>query len=107
MRARSDWLFAPGEHQYASAGIWGALHYASRALKARYGAVAGNLTFEKGYLPGAANSRAEVNARASQWGSAERLHRHFYNSSLTATQLAERRSSAMRLLDAAFGVLDA
>ena len=107
MRARSDWLFAPGEHQYASEGVWGALHYAARALKGRYGAVAGNLTLEKGYLPGQTNNRAEVNARASQWGSAERLHRHFYNSSLTATQLAERRNSATRLLDTAFGALDA
>ena len=32
LRARSDWLFAQGEHQYASEGIWGALRYASRAV---------------------------------------------------------------------------
>ena len=107
LRARSDWLFAQGEHQYASEGVWGALRYASRALKGRYGAVAGNLTLEKGYLPGQVNSRDEVNARMRRWASAERLHRHFYNSNLTGVQLAERRHSATLLLDEAFGALDA
>ena len=107
MRARSNWLFAQGEHQYASEGVWGALHYAARALKGRYGAVAGNLTLEKGYLPGQTNNRAEVNFRASQWGAAERLHRHFYNSNLNAARLAESRNAAAELLNAAFGALDA
>ena len=107
MRARSDWLFTHGEHQYASEGVWGALHYAARALKGRYGAVAGNLTLEKGYLPGQTNNRAEVNFRASQWGAAERLHRHFYNSNLNAARLAESRNAAAELLNAAFGALDA
>ena len=107
LRARAEWLFAQGEHQYASEGVWGALRYASRALKGRYGAVSGNLTLEKGYLPGQANGRDEVNARMRRWASAERLHRHFYNSNLTGVQLAERRHSAMLLLDEAFGVLAA
>ena len=106
LRARADWLFAQGEHQYASEGVWGALRYASRALKGRYGAVSGNLTLEKGYLPGQANGRDEVNARMRRWASAERLHRHFYNSNLTGVQLAERRHSATLLLDEAFGALD-
>ena len=107
LRARSDWLFAQGEHQYASEGVWGALRYASRALKGRYGAVAGNLTLEKGYLPGQANNRDEVNARKSRWASAERLHRHFYNSDLPADRLAARRNEATLLLDEAFGALEA
>ena len=107
LRARSDWLFAQGEHQYASEGVWGALRYASRALKGRYGAVAGNLTLEKGYLPGQANGRDAVDARMSRWASAERLHKHFYNSNLTAVQLAARRNDATALLDEAFGALAA
>ena len=106
LRARSDWLFDQGEHQYASEGVWGALRYASRALKGRYGAVAGNLTLEKGYLPGQANGRDEVNARKSRWASAERLHRHFYNSDLPADRLVARRNDATLLLDEAFGALE-
>ena len=54
LRARSDWLFAQGEHQYASKGVWGTLRYASRALKARYGGANGNRSLEKGLYPGTA-----------------------------------------------------
>ena len=107
LRARSDWLFAQGEHQYASEGVWGTLHYASRALKARYGGADGNLSLEKGYIPGQPNSPGAVNARIARWRAARRLHRHFYNSNLTGVQLAERRHSATLLLDEAFGALDA
>ena len=107
LRERSDWLFDRGEHQYASEGVWGALQYAARALKGRYGAVAGNLALERGYLPGKSNSRAEVEVRTAQWGSAKRLHRHFYNSNLPAARLAESRNEAAALLDEAFGALDA
>ena len=107
LRARSDWLFAQGEHQYASAGVWGALRYASRALKARYGGADGNRSLEKGYLPGQANGRDEVNARKSRWASAELLHRHFYNSNLPADRLAVNRNEATELLGEAFGAPDA
>ena len=107
LRARSDWLFARGEHQYACEGVWGALRYASRALKARYGGADGNRSLEKGYIPGRLNSPAAVDDRLLRWWAANELHKHFYNSNLNAAQLAERRSSATLLLDEAFGVLDA
>ena len=106
LRARSDWLFAQGEHQYASEGVWGALRYASRALKARYGGADGNRSLEKGYIPGRPNSLVAVDARIVLWSSAKALHRHFYNSNLTAVQLATRRSEATELLDEAFGALN-
>ena len=105
LRARSDWLFARGEHQYASEGVWGALRYASRALKARYGGGAGNRSLEKGYIPGRPNRPAEVAARLLRWTSANELHKHFYNSNLTAVQLATRRNDATDLLDEAFAAL--
>ena len=107
LRARADWLFAQGEHQYASEGVWGALRYASRALKARYGGADGNRSLEKGYIPGRPNSPAAVDARISRWRSANELHKHFYNSDLPAVKLAARRSEATGLLDEAFGVLNA
>ena len=107
LRARSDWLFARGEHQYASEGVWGALRYASRALKARYGGADGNRSLEKGYIPRQSNSPVEVRTRISRWSAAKDLHKHFYNSNLTAVQLAESRTAAALLLDEAFGVLDA
>ena len=105
LRARSDWLFARGEHQYASEGVWGALRYASRALKARYGGGNGNRSLEKGYIPGRPNNPGEVDARLLQWRSANELHKHFYNSNLTAVQLATHRNDATALLDEAFGAL--
>ena len=105
LRARSDWLFARGEHQYASEGVWGALRYASRALKARYGGADGSRSLEKGYIPGQPNSPDAVNARLSRWASANDLHKHFYNSNLSSDLLAERRRSATLLLDEAFGAL--
>ena len=107
LRARSDWLFARGEHQYASEGVWGALRYASRALKARYGGADGNRSLEKGYIPGQPNNPGEVDARLLRWASANELHKHFYNSNLTAVQLAARRNDATNLLDEAFGALAA
>lgn len=107
LRVRADWLFAQGEHQYAGEGIWGALHYASRALKGRYGPAPGNRSLEKGYLHGQSNNPDEVSARMSRWASAKDLHRHFYNSNLNATQLAVNRAAATELLDEAFGALDA
>ena len=107
LRARSDWLFAQGEHQYASEGVWGALRYASRALKARYGGAAGDRSLEKGYIPGRPNSPAAVDVRIARWRSANELHKHFYNSNLPAARLAERRSSATLLLDEALGALAA
>ena len=107
LRARSDWLFAQGEHQYASEGVWGALRYASRALKARYGGANGNRSLEKGYIPGRANLPVDVENRIALWRSANELHKHFYNSNLTAVQLAARRNEATRLLDEAFGALAA
>ena len=103
LREDVDWLFAQGRHQYASEGVWGAMHYASRALKARYG----GLSLEKGYIPGQYNSQDAVDARIALWRSARRLHRHFYNSNLTAVQLAVNRNDATVLLDEAFGALDA
>ena len=66
LRARSDWLFAQGEHQYASEGVWGALRYASRALKARYGGADGNRSLEKGYIPGRPNSPVAVDVRIAR-----------------------------------------
>ena len=107
LRARSDWLFARGEHQYASEGVWGALRYASRALKARYGGAEGNRSLEKGYIPGRSNHPGEVDARLLRWAFANELHKHFYNSNLTAVQLATSRSEATLLLDEAFGALAA
>ena len=107
LRARADWLFAQGEHQYASEGVWGALRYASRALKARYGGADDNRSLEKGYIPGRPNSPDAVNVRLSRWASANDLHKHFYNSNLPADRLVESRSAAALLLDEAFGVLDA
>ena len=107
LRARSDWLFARGEHQYASEGVWGALRYASRALKARYGGADGNRSLEKGYVPGRPNGPSEVERRIALWWSANELHKHFYNSNLTAVQLAARRNEATELLDEAFGALAA
>ena len=107
LRARSDWLFAQGEHQYASEGVWGALRYASRALKARYGGANGNRSLEKGYIPGRPNSSDAVNARVSRWSSANALHKHFYNSNLPAARLAECRNATAILPDEAFGVLGA
>ena len=105
LRTRSDWLFARGEHQYASEGVWGALRYASRALKARYGGVDGNRSLEKGYIPGRPNSPVAVAARIARWWAANDLHKHFYNSNLTAAQLAESRNAAALLLDEAFAAL--
>ena len=105
LRARSDWLFAQGEHQYASEGVWGALRYASRALKARYGGADGNRSLEKGYIPGRLNSQYDVDARTARWRAANDLHKHFYNSNLTAAQLAISRNEATLLLDEAFGAL--
>ena len=107
LRARSDWLFARGEHQYASEGAWGALRYASRALKARYGGADGNRSLEKGYIPGRPNNPGEVDTRLLQWRSANELHKHFYNSNLTAVQLATHRNDATVLLDEAFAALAA
>ena len=107
LRARADWLFAQGEHQYAGEGIWGALHYASRALKGRYGPAPGNRSLEKGYLHGQSNNPGEVQVRVSRWASAKRLHRHFYNSNLNGARLAVNRAAATELLDEAFGALDA
>ena len=107
LRTRSDWLFARGEHQYACEGVWGALRYASRALKARYGGADGNRSLEKGYIPGRPNGPAEVENRIAGWWSANELHKHFYNSNLPAARLAERRTEATELLDEAFGALDA
>ena len=107
LRARSDWLFAQGEHQYASEGVWGALRYASRALKARYGGADGNRSLEKGYIPGRPNHPGEVEIRITQWRSANELHKHFYNSNLPADRLAVNRSEATELLDEAFGALAA
>ena len=107
LRTRSDWLFAQGEHQYASEGVWGALRYASRALKARYGGASGNRSLEKGYIPGRPNRPVEVTIRIARWRAAYELHKHFYNSNLTAVRLAARRNDATRLLDEAFGALDA
>ena len=107
LREDADRLFAQGKHQYASEGVWGAMHYASRALKARYGGANGSLSLEKGYIPGQSNSRDAVDARIALWRSARRLHRHFYNSNLTAVQLAVNRNDATVLLDEAFGALDA
>ena len=106
LRSRSDWLFAQGEHQYASEGVWGALRYASRALKARYGGADGNRSLEKGYIPGRLNNPVAVGYRTSRWQSANALHKHFYNSNLTAVQLDTRRSEATELLDEAFGALN-
>ena len=107
LRARADWLFAQGEHQYASEGVWGALRYASRALKARYGGANGNRSLEKGYIPGRSNRPVDVENRLLRWRSANELHKHFYNSNLDGVQLAERRHSATLLLDEAFGALEA
>ena len=107
LRARSDWLFARGEHQYASEGVWGALRYASRALKARYGGANGNRSLEKGYIPGRPNHPVAVAIRIARWRSANELHKHFYNSNLTPVQLATSRNEAALLLDEAFGALDA
>ena len=107
LRARSDWLFAQGEHQYASEGVWGALRYASRALKARYGGANGNHSLEKGYIPGQSNSPVAVDARISRWRSANELHKHFYNSNLPAVKLTTRRGEAAELLDEAFAALNA
>ena len=106
LRARSDWLFAQGEHQYASEGVWGALRYASRALKARYGGADGNRSLEKGYIPGRPNDPGEVAARLLRWAAANELHKHFYNSNLPADRLAANRNEATELLDEAFGALD-
>ena len=103
LREDADRLFAQGRHQYASEGVWGAMHYASRALKARYG----GLSLEKGYIPGQSNSQDAVDARIALWRSARRLHRHFYNSNLSADRLASNRREATELLDEAFGALDA
>ena len=107
LRSRADWLFAQGEHQYASEGVWGALRYASRALKARYGGADGNRSLEKGYIPGRLNSPVAVDYRIMLLRSASELHKHFYNSNLPLDRLAERRNEAAELLDEAFGALNA
>ena len=105
LRRRSDQLFAQNEHQYASEGIWGSLHYSARAMAERFGRRAG-LSLSDGYIPGQSNSPGDIGRRKQQWRSAQRLHQHFYNSNLDTLQLTRNRLAANRLLDEAFAALD-
>ena len=43
LRQRADRLFGENEHQYASEGIWGALHYTARAMAECFGRSPRNL----------------------------------------------------------------
>ena len=106
MLASSDRLFAAGEHQYASEGVWGALQYAAKALVGRYGRAPGS-SLNRGYIPELANEPEVMEERAVRWDAAHRLHRHFYNNNLNPDQRREYRASAGGLLDEAFGVLEA
>ena len=104
LRQRADLLFDQNEHQYASEGIWGALHYTARALAECFGRSAGR-SLNDGHIPGRPNSPDDVVRRKRRWRAARRLHQHFYNSNLDTLQLARNRAAATRLLDEAFGAL--
>ncbi len=104
LRQRADQLFDENENQLASEGIWGALHYAGRALAECFGRAAGG-SFNDGYIPGRSNFPGDIGQRKRSWRAARRLHRHFYNSNLDARRLANDRALATELLNEAFGVL--
>lgn len=104
LRRRADWLFDRNEYQLASEGIWGALHYTARALAECFGRVAGQ-SLSDGHIPSRPNLPADMIQRKRQWRAARALHIHFYNSNLTAMELARSRAQATTLLDEAFAVL--
>ena len=104
LRQRADRLFGENEHQYASEGIWGALHYTARAMAECFGR-SPSQSLSAGFIPGHTNSFEDIDQRKQCWRAALRLHRHFYNSNLGATELARTRAQATALLDEAFGVL--
>ena len=105
LRERADWLFDRNENQLASEGIWGALHYAGRALVECFGRSAGG-SFNDGYIPGRPNLPGAVSQRTRQWNAAHRLHLHFYNSNLDDRRLENDRALATELLNEAFVALD-
>ena len=106
LRRRAEWLFDRGEDQYGSEGIWGALHYASKALAERFGRTRGQ-SLRDGHIPTRSNTPSDVRLRIRQWRAANLLHRHFYNSNMRPDQLLQNRAEATGLLDEAFAALDA
>ena len=105
LRQRADWLFGRNETQYACEGIWGALHYASKALAERFGRTRGQ-SLRDGHIPTRPNAQNDVRLRIRQWRASNLLHRHFYNSNLSDNQLVQNRAEATGLLEEAFAALD-
>ena len=101
---RSDWLFDQNEDQYACEGIWGALHYTSKALAEHFGRSRGQ-SLRDGYIPSRSNTQNDMGVRIRQWRAANLLHRHFYNSNLSVEQLVRNRAEATDLLNEAFTAL--
>lgn len=103
---RSAWLSEQDEHLYASIGIYGALHYADRAISERY-SLEFNRSFKDGFVPDRPNEIDDIAERRLRWAAVSRLERHFYSSNLTVAQIMVARADATELLDEAFGVLNA